>query len=91
TWLIIIASVSFAIGIVMGLILTAFITRPINHLTKVARSLSTERARKDIMEGLMTELDPKMVQSDDEIGELTRAFKGMIESVQQAELEKDDD
>lgn len=90
TWLIIIASVSFAIGIVMGLILTAFITRPINHLTKVARSLSTERARKDIMEGLMTELDPKMVQSDDEIGELTRAFKDMIESVQQSELEKDD-
>ncbi|MHA1502512.1 MAG: cache domain-containing protein [Candidatus Heimdallarchaeota archaeon] len=67
TWLIIIASVSFAIGIVMGLILTAFITRPITHLTKVARSLSTERARKDIMEGLM------------------------IESVQQAEMEKDDD
>jgi HAMP domain-containing protein len=91
TWLIVIASVSFAIGIVMGLILTAFITRPINHLTKVARSLSTERARKDIMEGLMTELDPKMVQSDDEIGELTRAFKGMIESVQQAEMEKDND
>jgi len=91
TWLIVIASVSFTVGIVMGLILTAFITRPITHLTKVARSLSTERARKDIMEGLMTELDPKMVQSDDEIGELTRAFKGMIESVQQSELEKDDD
>ena len=43
------------------------------------------------MEGLMTELDPDLVQSDDEIGELTRAFKGMIESVQQSELEKNGD
>ena len=42
------------------------------------------------MDGLLTAIDPKLLESEDELGELTRAFKGMIDSVQQAELEKDD-
>ncbi|MBN1328360.1 MAG: hypothetical protein JXA54_02695 [Candidatus Heimdallarchaeota archaeon] len=84
----IIVGASFAIGITVGLILTAYITRPFTHLIQVARSLSTRRARKDIMEGLMTQLDPKLLASEDELGELTRAFKGMIDSVQMAEREK---
>jgi len=84
----IIVGVSFAIGITVGLILTAYITRPFTHLIQVARSLSTRRARKDIMEGLMTKLDPELLASEDELGELTRAFKGMIDSVQEAEREK---
>ncbi|MCK5183219.1 MAG: hypothetical protein KAQ95_02850, partial [Candidatus Heimdallarchaeota archaeon] len=60
------------------------------HLIKVAQSLSTRRARKDIMEGIMLNIDPELLQSEDELGELTRAFKGMIDSVQQAEREKDE-
>lgn len=84
----IIVGVSFAIGITVGLILTAYLTRPFTHLVKVARTLSTRRARKDIMEGLMTEIDPDLLQSEDEFGELTRAFKDMLDSVQQAEREK---
>ncbi len=87
----IILAVSFAVGITIGLILTAYITRPFTHLIQVARSLSTRRARKDIMEGLMTEIDPKLLESEDELGDLTRAFKGMIDSVQQAEREKNGD
>ncbi|MHA1155675.1 MAG: HAMP domain-containing protein, partial [Candidatus Heimdallarchaeota archaeon] len=87
----IIAGASLVIGIAVGLTLTAYITRPFNHLIQVARKLSTRRARRDIMDGLLTEIDPKLLESEDELGELTRAFKGMIDSVQQAELEKDDD
>ncbi len=87
----IIAGASLAIGIAIGLTLTAYITKPFNHLIEVARSLSTRRARRDIMDGLMTAIDPKLLESEDELGELTRAFKGMIDSVQQAELEKNDD
>lgn len=87
----IIAGTSLAIGIAVGLTLTAYITRPFNHLIQVARSLSTRRARRDIMDGLLTAIDPKLLESEDELGDLTRAFKGMIDSVQQAELEKDDD
>jgi HAMP domain-containing protein len=86
----IIVGASFAIGITVGLILTAYITKPFTHLIKVAQSLSTRRARKDIMEGIMTDIDPDLLRSEDELGELTRAFKGMIDSVQQAEREKDD-
>jgi HAMP domain-containing protein len=86
----IIVGVSFAIGITVGLILTAYLTRPFTHLVQVARSLSTRRARKDIMEGLMTEIDPELLKSEDEFGELTRAFKDMIDSVQEAEREKND-
>ncbi|MHA1555582.1 MAG: cache domain-containing protein [Candidatus Heimdallarchaeota archaeon] len=87
----IIAGASLVIGIAVGLTLTAYITRPFNHLIQVAHKLSTRRARRDIMDGLLTEIDPKLLESEDELGELTRAFKGMIDSVQQAELEKDDD
>jgi HAMP domain-containing protein len=86
----IIVGVSFAIGITVGLILTAYLTRPFTHLVKVAQSLSTRRARKDIMEGLMTEIDPDLLKSTDEFGELTRAFKDMLDSVQEAEREKND-
>ncbi|MBK5112181.1 MAG: hypothetical protein KGD59_07590 [Candidatus Heimdallarchaeota archaeon] len=86
----IIVGASFAIGITVGLILTAYITRPFTHLIKVAQSLSTRRARKDIMEGIMTDIDPDLLRSEDELGELTRAFQGMIDSVQQTEREKDD-
>lgn len=86
----IIVGASFAIGITVGLILTAYITKPFTHLIKVAQSLSTRRARKDIMEGIMLNIDPELLQSEDELGELTRAFKGMIDSVQQAEREKDE-
>jgi HAMP domain-containing protein len=86
----IIVGVSFAIGITVGLILTAYLTRPFTHLVKVARTLSTRRARKDIMEGLMTEIDPELLKSEDELGELTRAFRDMLDSVQQAEREKND-
>ena len=86
----IIVGVSFAIGITVGLILTAYITKPFTHLIKVAQSLSTRRARKDIMEGIMLNIDPDLLRSEDELGDLTRAFKGMIDSVQQTEREKDD-
>ncbi|MFW9923578.1 MAG: cache domain-containing protein [Candidatus Thorarchaeota archaeon] len=84
----IIAGVSFIVGITIGLSLTAYITRPFNHLIKVAQSLSTRQARKDIMAGLMMEIDPKLLKSEDEFGDLTRAFKGMLDSVQQQEREK---
>ncbi|NHJ84670.1 MAG: HAMP domain-containing protein [Asgard group archaeon] len=84
----IIVGVSFVIGITVGLILTSYLIRPITHLVQVARSLSTRRARKDIMEGLMLQIDPKLLKSEDEFGDLTRAFKGMIDSVQQQEREK---
>lgn len=84
----IIAGVSFTIGIIAGLSLTAYITRPFKHLIEVARKLSTRRARKDIMEGLMTEIDPKLLESEDEFGDLTRAFKGMLDSVQEQERKK---
>ncbi|HUU77041.1 MAG TPA: methyl-accepting chemotaxis protein [candidate division Zixibacteria bacterium] len=84
----IIAGTSLVLVIVIGLTLTAYITKPFNHLIEVARSLSTRRARRDIMEGLMTEIDPDLLKSEDEFGELTRAFKDMIDSVQQQEREK---
>ena len=84
----IIAGTSLAIIIIVGLSLTAYITKPFKHLIDVSRSLSTRRARKDIMEGLMMEIDPDLLKSNDEFGELTRAFKDMIDSVQQQEQEK---
>jgi len=84
----IIVASSFVIGITVGLILTAYITRPFTHLIQVARSLSTRRARKDIEQGLMMKIDQRLLESNDELGELTRAFKGMLESVQEAEREK---
>ena len=81
----------FAVGIIVGLTLTAYIIKPFNHLIKVARSLSTRRARRDIADGLMMEIDPELLRSEDELGDLTRAFKGMIDSVQRQEMEKNND
>lgn len=64
----------------LGRIVAHFITRPVRRLAATAGRLSAG--------GLSESLDPEAVVSRDEIGDLTRAFRTMVESLRQSQKEK---
>jgi HAMP domain-containing protein len=84
TWQVLIIIVLIAVAALgIGLVIANSIMNPITRLTKLAVSLSTERARQDIMAGLDQEL--KDLGGTGEIGDLTRAFRDMVDSVREEE------
>ncbi len=84
TWQVLLIIVLIAVAALgIGLVIANSIMNPITKLTKLAVSLSTERARQDIMSGLDEEL--KELGGTGEIGDLTRAFRDMVDSVQEEE------
>jgi methyl-accepting chemotaxis protein len=64
---------SFALLLVIGLILTRGITRPLRELMEASQQIATGNLKQ-----------PKLaLSSTDEIGQLTVAFNGMLESLQE--------
>ena len=84
---IVIMVITLVVAIAIGLLIAFYIVRPISHLTDLAVSLSTDKARKDILAGV--DLDPELLSKKDEIGQLTRAFASMVESVRDEETERE--
>ncbi|MFW9935529.1 MAG: HEAT repeat domain-containing protein [Candidatus Thorarchaeota archaeon] len=83
---IILMVITLAASIAIGSLIAFYIVKPISRLTDLAVSLSTDKARKDILAGV--ELDPELLSKKDEIGQLTRAFASMVESVREEETER---
>jgi len=65
-----------ALVILSGLVVSNALTRPITDLTEVIEKISTGN--------LDVQIDPKLKESDDEIGELGRAFDRTIVSLKMA-------
>ncbi len=66
------------IVLAVGLILANQITKPVDKLSKVARKISSNITGSDIFEGV--DIDESL-SGDDEVGELTRSFTHMVESL----------
>lgn len=73
-------------SLAIGLLIAFYIAKPINRLTELAVSLSTDKAREDILAGI--DLDENLLQRRDEIGQLTSAFKDMVDSVREEETQR---
>lgn len=78
------------IATTIGVLVSNRITKPIGRLTSVASRMATDNVREDILGELDVEIDADLEQMDDEVGDLTRAFKGMLMSLQQSERETED-
>ncbi len=78
--------ITLVASIIIGTVIAFYIVKPISHLTDLAVSLSTDKARKDILAGV--DLDPELLSKKDEIGQLTRAFASMVDSVRVEETER---
>jgi HAMP domain-containing protein len=80
---VIIVAIAAILAIVVGVFTANRIVRPINKLTQIASRMSTDTIRDDLANGIDLEIDEELEEQDDEIGDLTRAFKGMINSIQE--------
>jgi HAMP domain-containing protein len=68
----------------IGLSMANSVVQPIQKLTDMALKLSTEDIKQTAASRDMgTMLDRELEEKDDEIGNLTRAFKGLVKAVQE--------
>jgi nitrogen fixation/metabolism regulation signal transduction histidine kinase len=81
---------SFIISLTVGIWMSNRIISPISHLTNVASKMATDRVREDILGELDLQIDQELENQDDEVGDLTRAFKGMLSTIRK-ESKKDKD
>lgn len=79
----IIVSVTAILAIVVGIVTSNRITKPIQRLTQIASRMATDTVREDLASGIDIDIDEELEEQDDEIGDLTRAFKGMLNSLQE--------
>ncbi|TFH26886.1 MAG: HAMP domain-containing protein, partial [Promethearchaeota archaeon] len=89
--LIIVIVVASALSVGLGTILAGQITKPVKALTDAVQRLTKQDAITAIVQSDKDVLiDPALESQDDEIGDLTRAFKNMITSIknERANLEK---
>jgi nitrogen fixation/metabolism regulation signal transduction histidine kinase len=88
TTLIIIIAVVIVGVLIIGLRVANSVVKPIQKLTNLAMQLSTENIQKAALK-IDSNFDADM-QQDDEIGDLTRAFKKLVLSVQEDAKESKD-
>jgi methyl-accepting chemotaxis protein len=79
----IIVAVTALLALFVGILTSNRIVKPIEKLTQIASRMSTDTIREDLAKGIDLEIDEELEEQDDEIGDLTRAFKGMIQSIKE--------
>ena len=77
-----------AMVLAVGLFLARSITKPIARLTGIARQITTNATKNDIFEGVDLE---GAIDTDDEIGELTRSFTDMVTTLREESKKKKGD
>ena len=75
--------------LVIGIKVADSVVKPIQKLTRLALKLSTDNVKKSASE-IDTDFDKELMEQDDEIGELTRAFQNLIFKVRE-DAQKEDD
>ena len=82
TTLIIIIAIAAVISVGIGTLIAGQITKPVKILTQSIKKLTTQDALLSIMNSNEDiRIDAKLEAQNDEIGDLTRAFKGMLNSI----------
>jgi HAMP domain-containing protein len=71
-----------AIAVILGLLIAGKMVNPINSLVKFASRLATMDIKKAQLQPDAFRIDTQLESQNDEIGDLTRAFKSMVVSLQ---------
>jgi hypothetical protein len=79
----IILAIVAGVVIVVGLKVADSVVRPIKKLTDLAIQLSTDNVKKAVITQLDTNFDKDLGQEEDEIGDLSRAFKILLVKVKE--------
>ncbi len=74
--------VAAVIAVILGLLIASRMVNPINSLVKLASRLATMDIKKAQMRPEDFRIDAQLESQNDEIGDLTRAFKSMVVSLQ---------
>lgn len=75
------------ISITIGIWISNRIIRPITHLTQIASKMATDQVREDLLGELDLQIDSELEKQADEVGDLTRAFKGMLNALKEEKRE----
>ncbi len=86
TFLIVIIILAGIVSVLLGVLIASKITKPVEELTNSIKKLTSQ---SDIRSMLKSDseivIDSKLEAQDDEIGDLARAFKGMLSSMKDEE------
>jgi HAMP domain-containing protein len=74
--------VAAVIAVILGLLIAGKMVNPINSLVKFASRLATMDIKKAQLQPDAFRIDAQLESQNDEIGDLTRAFKSMVVSLQ---------
>ncbi|MFW9998006.1 MAG: HAMP domain-containing protein, partial [Candidatus Odinarchaeota archaeon] len=81
---VIIIAATGIISVLAGFFTANRIIRPISRLTNIASKMATsERLREDLLGDIGMDIDPELEKQQDEVGDLTRAFKGMMTALKE--------
>ena len=79
--------VALVLSITIGIWISNRIIKPITHLTQIASKMATDQVREDLLGELDLQIDTELEKQADEVGDLTRAFKGMLNALKQEKSE----
>ncbi|MDH5403708.1 MAG: cache domain-containing protein [Candidatus Heimdallarchaeota archaeon] len=85
TQLLLISIVIISVILVLGLYIANNLIQPVQKLTQLAESITKNATKKDIFESISVD---ETLQSDDEIGDLTRNFSNMVQKLRQEQMGK---
>ncbi len=88
---VVLTTVLFSIGTIVGVLLIGLwisniIARPVQKLTNLANQITRNATKKDLLEGIT--FDATLTQ-DDEIGDLTRSFSNLVETLKKEKEAKE--
>ncbi|MHA2298561.1 MAG: HAMP domain-containing protein [Candidatus Hodarchaeales archaeon] len=84
TQVLIIIVVTGIVSVLAAVFTANRIIRPITRLTGIASKMATsERLREDLLGDIELDIDPELEKQQDEVGDLTRAFKGMMTALKE--------
>lgn len=88
--LVVVVLIAAAISVGLGTLIAGQITRPVQALTEAVKKLTTQDAISNIVQSDANILvDPALESQDDEIGDLTRAFKRMLVNIKEERQKQD--
>ncbi len=78
------------IAIIVGLFVASHVVRPLDRLSEIATRLTSDNIRESIT-GSSLEIDDELLERPDEIGDLARSFKHLLETLEQQQYHQQHD
>ncbi len=78
------------LSLIIGILISNQIIKPISRLTSIASKMSTDNIKRDLQGNIDLSIDKDLETKQDEVGDLTRAFNNMIQTIRNDKLVKEE-